>query len=44
MNATYCVMQANLSYPIGTFDEKKELAAAAEERKSKPTEEEPKQE
>ena len=44
MNATYCVMQANLSYPIGTFDEKKELAAAAEEKKSKPTEEEPKQE
>lgn len=27
INATYCVLQANLSYPIGSFNEEKDLAA-----------------
>ena len=30
VNATYCVLQANLSYPIGSFNEEKELAAIQE--------------
>ena len=40
INATYCVLQANLSYPIGSFNEEKELAALGEEKKTggKPTE------
>ena len=40
INATYCVLQANLSYPIGSFNEEKELQAAVEEKKTggKPTE------
>ena len=32
VNATYCVVQANLSYPIGSFDEQKDLAASRAEK------------
>ena len=39
INATYCVLQANLSYPIGSFNEEKELAALADAKTGgKPTE------
>ena len=44
INATYCVIQANLSYPIGSFNLEKELAALnakdeakEESRRSNPT-------
>jgi hypothetical protein len=30
INATYCVIQANLSYPIGSFNLEKELAVLAD--------------
>ena len=33
INATYCVLQANLSYPIGSFNLERELALLAEKAK-----------
>lgn len=30
INATYCVLQANLAYPIGSFNLEREMAALAE--------------
>ena len=39
INATYCVLQANLSFPIGSFNEEKELAAALKTEEKKEEEE-----
>ena len=44
MNATYCVLQANLSYPIGSFNEEKDLEALMTGTGAKGTEEDQKEE